>query len=137
MSPYNERLAERIQTYFKHRKGVEVKHMFGGLYAMLNGHMCYGIEKDRLMVHVMPDRYETLLKKPCALKMDFIGKSLKGFLCINKAGYRTAAGLMRWLDEAVECMKSKPSKNENRSFHESTELKPCLSRLVALYMVWR
>lgn len=112
MSPYNERLAERIQTYFKHRKGVEVKHMFGGLYAMLNGHMCYGIEKDRLMVHVMPDGYETLLKKPHALKMDFTGKPVKGFLFRSESGYRTAAGLAKWLDERGECAKSKLPKKK-------------------------
>lgn len=59
---YDERLAERIRGYSKRRKGVEGKRMFGGLCFMLNGHMCCGIEKDRLMVRVAPDRYETLLK---------------------------------------------------------------------------
>jgi TfoX N-terminal domain len=46
---YRERLAERIRDYFKLRKGVEEKRMFGGLCFMLNGHMCCGIEKDRLI----------------------------------------------------------------------------------------
>lgn len=110
--PYNERLAERIQAYFEHRKGVEVKHMFGGLCFMLNGHMCCGIEKDRLMVRVMPERYEALLNKPYAGKMDFTGKPLTGFLFISQPGYRTAAGLTRWLDEAVEYVKSKPPKKK-------------------------
>lgn len=47
--------------YFKRRKGMEEKHMFGGLCFMLNGHMCCEIEKDRLMVRVVAERYETLL----------------------------------------------------------------------------
>ena len=109
---YNERLAERIRGYFRRRKGVEEKRMFGGLCFMLNGHMCCGIEKDRLMVRVASERYETLLKKPHACEMDFTGKPLKGFLFISEAGYRTAAGLARWLDEAVECAKSKPPKKK-------------------------
>lgn len=109
---YHERLAERIRGYFKRRKGVEEKRMFGGLCFMLNGHMCCGIEKDRLMVRVMPDRYEALLKKPHAHKMDFTGKPLKGFLFISEAGYRTASGLDSWLDEAVECATSKPPKKK-------------------------
>lgn len=108
----NERLAERIRDYFKRRKKVEEKRMFGGLCFMLNGQMCCGIEKDRLMVRVMPDRYETLLSKPHARKMDFTGKPLKGFLFISEAGYRTASGLASWLDEAVECAKSKPLKKK-------------------------
>lgn len=110
---YNEGLAERIRGYFKRRrKGVEEKRMFGGLCFMLNGHMCCGIEKDRLMVRVLPDRYETLLKKSHARKMDFAGKPLKGFLFISEAGYRTAAGLTKWLNEVVECAKSKPRKKK-------------------------
>lgn len=104
---YDERLAERIRDYFKRRRSIEEKRMFGGLCFMLNGHMCCGIEKDRLMIRVVSDRYEMLLQKPHAREMDFTGKPLKGFLFISKAGYRTAAGLSRWLDEAIECAKSK------------------------------
>ncbi len=107
---YDERLAERIRGYFKRRKGVEEKRMFGGLCFMLNGHMCCGVEKDRLMVRVAPDCYETFLKKPHAREMDFTGKPLKGFLFVSEGGYRTAAGLAFWLDEAVECARGKPPK---------------------------
>ena len=82
--------------------------MFGRLCFMLNGHMCCGIEKDRLM----PDRYEALLKKPHARKMDFTGKPLKGFLFISEAGYRTVSALASWLDEAVDCAESKPPKKK-------------------------
>ncbi|MGB4068847.1 MAG: TfoX/Sxy family protein [Nitrospira sp.] len=103
-----ERLAERIRDYLNHRKGLEEKRIFGGLCFMLNGHLCCGIEKDRLMGRVMPDRYETLLSKPYARKMDLTGKPLKGFLFISKADYRMASGLTSWLDEAVECAKLKP-----------------------------
>jgi TfoX/Sxy family transcriptional regulator of competence genes len=113
---YDERLAKRLRGYFKRRKGVEEKRMFGGLCFMLNGHMCCGIEKDRLMVRVLPDRYETLLKKPHAREMDFTGKPLTGFLFISEAGYRTAAGLTGWLEEAVECAKSKPSKKKKTKY---------------------
>lgn len=109
---YDERLAERIRGYFKRRKGVEEKRMFGGLCFMLNGHMCCGVEKDRLMVRVAPDRYETFLKKPHAREMDFTGKPLKGFLFLSEAGYRTASGLASWLDEAVDYAKSKPPKKK-------------------------
>lgn len=114
---YNERLAERIRGYFKRRKGLEEKRMFGGLCFMLNGHMCCGIETDRLMVRVLSDRYEALIKKPHAREMDLTGKPLKGFLFISEAGYRTAAGLARWLDEAVMFVKAKPPKK--RKSHNS------------------
>ena len=121
---YNERLAERIRGYFKRRKGVEEKRMFGGLCFLLNGHMCCGIEKDRLMVRVMLDRYETLLEKPHSRKMDFTGKPMKGFLFVSEAGYRTAAGLTKWLNEAVECAKSKPPKKKKAKISRKAIVTP-------------
>lgn len=53
---YNGRLVEQIMAYFTGREGVEGKPMFGGLCFMFNGHMPCGIEKDRIMVRVQPDR---------------------------------------------------------------------------------
>ncbi len=100
--------------------------MFGGLYFMFNGHLCCGIEKDLLMVRVMPDRYKRLLSKPHAREMDFTGKPLKGFLFIREAGYRTAAGLALWLDEAVECAKSKlPKKRKTTMFKKLSKENHC------------
>ena len=118
---YDERLAEQIRGYFKRRKGIEEKRMFGGLCFMLNGHMCCGVDKDRLMVRVLPDRYEMLLKNQHARKMDFTGKPLKGFIFITDAGYGTAAGLSRWLDEAVECAKSKPPKKKKAKIFKKAQ----------------
>jgi hypothetical protein len=109
---YDERLAERIRGYFRRRKGVEEKCMFGGLCFMFNGHMCCGVKTDRLMVRVPPDRYETLLNRSDVREMDFTGKPLKGFLFVSEAGYRTASSLAFWLDEAVKCAKSKPPKKK-------------------------
>ncbi|MEK6804759.1 MAG: TfoX/Sxy family protein [Nitrospirota bacterium] len=110
---YDERLAERIRTCFKRRRGVEEQRMFGGLCFMLDGHMCCGIDRSRLIVRVTADRYEPLLKKPHTAVMDFTGRPLKGLLFVNPAGCRTASSLTKWLDEAVECAKSKPPKKRN------------------------
>lgn len=107
---YDEQLAERIRRYFQTRRGVEEKRMFGGLCFMLNGHMCCGIHKRRLMIRVTPDRYEVLLKKTHASVMDITGKPMRGFLFVSPAGCRTTSSLAIWLDEAVECAKSKPPK---------------------------
>ncbi len=60
---YDERLAERARGYSTRCRGVEGRRMFAGLCFMLYGHMCCGIEKNRLMVRVLPDRYEELLEE--------------------------------------------------------------------------
>lgn len=101
------------QEVLKAPNGVEEKRMFGGLCFMLNGHMCCGVEKDRLMVRVGRDRYETLLKKPHARELDFTGKPLKGFPLFIEGGYQTDSRLTRWLDEAVDCADSRTPKNAN------------------------
>jgi TfoX/Sxy family transcriptional regulator of competence genes len=113
------------QGYFKRLLGVEVKRMFGALCFMFNGHMCCGIEKDHLMVRVMPDRYETLRSKPSARKMDLTGKPLKGFLFISEAGYRTASSLASWLDEVVECAESKPPKKKKAKMFRKPAKENC------------
>lgn len=59
---YNERLAEWIMAYLTGREGVEGEPIFGGLCFMFNGHMSGGIEKDRIMVRVQPDRYSASSK---------------------------------------------------------------------------
>lgn len=84
--------------------------MFGGLCFMLNGHMCCGIDKSRLMVRVTPDRCEMFLKRPHVSVMDITGKPRRGVLFVSPAGCRTTLSLATWLDEAVECAKSKPPK---------------------------
>jgi hypothetical protein len=52
--PYDEPLAERIQTLIGDRRGVTEKHMFGGLAFMLDGNMCCGVMKDRIMLRLGP-----------------------------------------------------------------------------------
>ncbi|NGZ02643.1 MAG: RNA methyltransferase [Nitrospira sp. WS238] len=84
--------------------------MFGGLCFMLNGHMCCGIDKSRLMVRVVLERYEVLLKRPHASVRDITGKPLRGFLFVSPAGCRTTSSLATWLDKAVKYAKSKPPK---------------------------
>jgi len=47
---YNEKLTLRTREIIAAtHKNVEEKKMFGGLCFMVNGKMCVGVEKDRLM----------------------------------------------------------------------------------------
>ena len=115
---YDEKLAERVRADLKGRKGLkgkktlEEKRMFGGLAFMLNGHMCCGVTQDNLMIRVVPERYESLLKKSYASVMDFTGRALKGFLFVRPGGYESDAGLRFWLDRAIEFADSQPPKKK-------------------------
>jgi hypothetical protein len=55
---YDEGLAERIRGVLDERLDVAEKKMFGGIAFMMRGHMCVGVVKGDLMVHVDPEAYD-------------------------------------------------------------------------------
>jgi hypothetical protein len=62
---------------------------------MVRGHMCCGVQGERLMARVGPDRYDDALRWPHAKPMDFTGKPIRGFLYVQPAGLKTVAQLRR------------------------------------------
>ena len=52
---YNEELAYRVSELLSHLTDVEEKEMFSGLVFMVNGKMCIGVMKDKIMLRVNPE----------------------------------------------------------------------------------
>lgn len=94
---YDEGVAERIREVFDDRPDVIEKKIFGGIAFMHSGNMCCGIVDDMLMARVGPDAYEEALKRPHTREMDFTGKSLKGFVYVEAAGFSEDDELRDWL----------------------------------------
>jgi TfoX/Sxy family transcriptional regulator of competence genes len=112
---YNERLEERIIKLLKPQKGIVEKKMFGGVAFMLKDKMFCGIIKDDLMLRVMEDKFEELLKKPHAREMDFARRPMKGFLYINPDGIKTDKQLNHWINFGIEyVLKSPPKKKKTK-----------------------
>jgi hypothetical protein len=42
--------------------------------------------------------------------MDFTGRALKGFVFVGRPGFRTAAGLERWLRRGIAFVSTLPAK---------------------------
>ena len=100
---YDEQLAERIRRGFsKARVRFEEKHMMGGLCFMVNGKMCVGVEKNRLMARIDPADYDAVLHRKGCVPMDFTGRPMRGFIFINPAGLTTDGELNDWLKLALE-----------------------------------
>jgi hypothetical protein len=100
---FDERLARRVRDVL-HDGGVvfEEKKMMGGLCFMVNGKMCIGVEKDRLMARIDPEGYEAALGHRGCIPMDFIGRPMRGFVFVTPEGTKTRTDLKSWIALALE-----------------------------------
>jgi TfoX/Sxy family transcriptional regulator of competence genes len=101
--PYNEKLADRTREIisFTHKNVVE-KKMFGGLCFMVDNKMCVGVEQERLMVRLDPERYDEAMEKEGCKPMDFTGKIMKGYVFVDIDALNTKKKLDYWVQLALE-----------------------------------
>jgi len=111
---YNEKLADRVREIIAvTHKNVEEKAMFGGLCFMVNDKMCVGVEKERMMVRLDPEKYEDVINKEGVKPMDFTGKVMKGYVFVDADALNTKKKLEYWMNLALEFNKiAKPSKKK-------------------------
>jgi TfoX/Sxy family transcriptional regulator of competence genes len=100
---YDEELADRVRRMFDERiVAFEEKRMMGGLCFMVDGKMCVGVEKERLMVRLDPAMYDDALGRNGCEPMDFTGRPMRGFVFVNAEGTATTRDLASWLNLALE-----------------------------------
>jgi TfoX/Sxy family transcriptional regulator of competence genes len=111
---YNEKLADLTREIIAQtHKKVEEKRMFGGLCFMVNDKMCVGVEKERLMVRLDPEKYDEVIEKEGCKPMDFTGKIMKGFVFVDADVLNTKKKLEYWVNLALEYNKiAKSSKKK-------------------------
>ena len=112
---YNEKLANMTRELISQtQKNVEEKAMFGGLCFMVNDKMCVGVEKERLMVRLDPEKYDEVIEKEGCKPMDFTGKVMKGFVFVDADALSTKKKLEYWVNLALEYNKiAKASKKRS------------------------
>lgn len=113
---YDEKLANHTREIISltHKK-VEEKKMFGGLCFMVNDKMCVGVEQDRLMVRLDPEKYDEVIELEGCQPMDFTGKVMKGYVFVDKAALNTKKRLEFWIKLALEYNKiAKASKKKKK-----------------------
>jgi TfoX/Sxy family transcriptional regulator of competence genes len=111
---YNEKLADRVREIIAvTHKNVEEKAMFGGLCFMVNDKMCVGVEKERMMVRLGPEKYEDVIEKDGVMPMDFTGKVMKGYVFVDANALNTKKKLEYWMKLALDYNKiAKASKKK-------------------------
>ncbi len=110
---YDEELAQRIREALTDRDDVVEKKMFGGLCFMVSGHMTCGVMSDRyddIMVRVGKDGFGDAIAQPNTREMDFTGRSMKGMVYVEPAGFESDADLAAWVARGVANAESLPPK---------------------------
>lgn len=113
---FDQKLADRVREIISETHKIsEEKKMFGGLCFMVNGKMCVGVEKDRLMIRLDPVKYEEVMEKEGCQPMDFTGKVMREFVFVDAAVLSTGKKLGYWLSLALEYNKiAKASKKTKK-----------------------
>lgn len=99
--PYDEQLAIRIREATPN-VGLREQKMFGGLTFLSGGHIAVGIMGDRLLVRVAADQYDRTLAEPHVKPMEFGGRRMRGFVCVEPGGIEGEGALREWVRRGLE-----------------------------------
>jgi TfoX/Sxy family transcriptional regulator of competence genes len=107
---YNTKLEEKIDAAAKRWQNVEKKKMFGGVCYLLKGNMAFGIYKDSMIVRMDKEQGAQSLKDRNVEPFDITGKPMAGWVMVKEAGWKSAAGLVKWLGIGKKFALSLPEK---------------------------
>ena len=107
---YDTVLAERIRPLLTGLASVTEKKMFGGICHLLGGNMFCGVYKDFLILRLGEEESKKALRLPFVRLFDITGKPMKGWVMVEKAGFKSDDALKAWLAKAKEFVNTLPSK---------------------------
>ena len=107
---YDEKTALRVRKLLSIQSDVAEKKMMGGLCFMVNGHMCCSVSgRGGLLVRVGADAHQSMLGEPHVEPMGMGGRTMTGFVRVGPEGYRTDAGLKKWVKRGVDFVATMPA----------------------------
>lgn len=107
---YDPEAAGRVRRLLSGRGDVAEKKMVGGLSFLVNGNMCCGVTGTALMVRVGAEGREQALSEPHVGPMEFAGRALSGFVCVDPAGFAADDALARWVQRGLDFVSGLPVK---------------------------
>jgi len=107
---YDPETAGRVRRLLSGRDDVAEKKMVGGLSFLVNGNMCCGVTGTALMVRVGASDREQALGEPHVRPMEFAGRALSGFVCVDPAGFAADDELARWVQRGLDFASGLPAK---------------------------
>lgn len=108
---YNEKLAEGLARLIKGKRGFTQKKMFGGIGFLVNGHICFGVYEDCLILRLGQEAAAQSLTRKHTLAFDITGHAMKGWVMVEAAGTRSDAAVRNWIDSAMGFVRTLPPKD--------------------------
>src|SRR5262249_14672325 len=99
---YDPEAAERVRQLLSGRDDVVGRRMVGGLSFLVNGNMCCGITGTALMVRVGAEGRKQALRQPHVRPMQFAGRAMSGFICVEPDGFAADDALARWVQRGLD-----------------------------------
>ena len=108
--PYDEEIETRINKVISRWKNTEAKKMFGGVCHLLQGNMFCGVYKDFLILRLGEKESKKSMSLPFVRPFDITGKLMKGWVMVEKAGFKSDDALKAWLGKATDFAGTLPRK---------------------------
>jgi hypothetical protein len=113
---YDENTAERVRSALKGRRDIVEKPLMGGLTFMASDVMCCSVSgRGGLLVRVIPETRDQLLREPYAEPADMRGRMMTGFLRVQPEGYRTEARLKKWIAHGLAAAAARPKEGSKKA----------------------
>jgi TfoX/Sxy family transcriptional regulator of competence genes len=108
---YDEELAARIRELAIGEAGLTEKKMFGGLAFLIGGNMAVAASgQGGLLVRVDPVQSDKLVATTSAYPMEMRGRSMGGWLRVDREDLRTKRQLTKWVELGTAYARSLPVK---------------------------
>jgi TfoX/Sxy family transcriptional regulator of competence genes len=108
---YDEELADRIRELVAGESGLAEKKMFGGLAFLIGGNMAVAASgQGGLLVRVDPAQSDKLVATTNARLMEMRGRSMQGWLRVDREDLRTKRQLAKWVERGTTYAGSLPVK---------------------------
>ena len=108
--PYDEEIEGRISKVISRWKNTQARKMFGGICHLLGGNMFCGVYKNFLILRLGEKESRESMSQPFVRSFDITGKPMKGWVMVEKEGFKSEDVLKAWLAKAKEYVDTLPSK---------------------------
>jgi len=108
--PYDEGIDVRIQKMIAKWKSTTHRKMFGGVCHLINGNMFCGVYKEFLILRLGEDAAVDALAQKHVRVFDITGKPMRGWVMVDKNGFKSDDALKNWLVKAKIFAKTLPPK---------------------------